>query len=285
MDALVDHVELIVSIRGNHFLLQRSSTADCPTIERNHLIDWHEIVLGIEAGEIAQKKARGIADAAIRIRSALQNLVGDAHFIGVVGGRDPQTQHIRAQTLHDLLRRHDVAERFRHLATLIIDREAVREHALVGCTLVQGLGHQERRVEPAAMLIGPFEIQINRARNLRSCRCDALERETRIGPHVHDIVYFVVVDRFLADQLFGLQRKPSLNAALLDAISHLVDEFERARMQLTGDFVDEERDRHTPGSLTRDTPVRSVLDHARDALLTPRRRPCHLLDVIERMST
>ena len=48
-------------------------------------------------------------------------------------------------------------------------------------------------------------------------------------------------------------------------------------------LVHEQRDRHAPGALARDAPVRPVLDHAGDALLAPGRRPLHFLDVAQRV--
>ena len=61
------------------------------------------------------------------------------------------------------------------------------------------------------------------------------------------------------------------------------DQLLRARMQLTRLFLHEQRDRHAPGTLARDTPVRAILDHAGDTLLAPLRRPLRPLDVAQRM--
>ena len=77
------------------------------------------------------------------------------------------------------------------------------------------------------MLIGPLEIQINRSCDLRPCCRDALERESRIGPHVHDVVHFVVIGRFGTDQLFWSECEPRLDTTLLDAIGHTVKDIDR----------------------------------------------------------
>ncbi len=47
-------------------------------------------------------------------------------------------------------------------------------------------------------------------------------------------------------------------------------------MQFLGLFVDEQGDGHTPGALTGDTPVRTVLDHRLNAVFTPSRYPAAL---------
>ena len=49
-------------------------------------------------------------------------------------------------------------------------------------------------------------------------------------------------------------------------------------MWLAGLFVDEQAHGHTPGALARDTPVRAILDHARNALLAPFRHELNILD-------
>ena len=56
-----------------------------------------------------------------------------------------------------------------------------------------------------------------------------------------------------------------------------------ARMQLAGVLVHEQRDRHAPGALARDAPVRAGRDHAVDALLAPGRDPLHALDLAQRV--
>src|SRR3546814_9066144 len=60
------------------------------------------------------------SDLAIRIGHARKQLVGDRDLARIVAGRDPQTQHVGAECLGDLLRRDDIAERLRHL-----DRKSV----------------------------------------------------------------------------------------------------------------------------------------------------------------
>ena len=49
------------------------------------------------------------------------------------------------------------------LARVLVDDEAVRDHGLVGARAVQRDARHERRLEPAAMLVGRFEINVRRA--------------------------------------------------------------------------------------------------------------------------
>ena len=54
-------------------------------------------------------------------------------------------------------------------------------------------------------------------------------------------------------------------------------------MRLTGFAMHEQRDRHAPGALTRDGPVRTAVDHAGDARPTPARKPFDLFDRVQRV--
>ena len=136
-------------------------------------------------------------------------------LIRIVGRRDPQAQHVGAEGVHDLLRRDDVAEGLRHLAALVIDREAVGEHAAVRRALVEGLGHEQRAVEPAAVLIGALQIQLHRGCDLGPLAPDALEGQARVRPHVHDVGDLVVVLGVIAEQLARLEREPGIDAPRL----------------------------------------------------------------------
>jgi hypothetical protein len=53
-----------------------------------------------------------------------------------------------------------VLERLAHLAALAVDGEAVGQQAAVRRAAVQRAGDQQRRVEPAAMLVVAFEVQV-----------------------------------------------------------------------------------------------------------------------------
>ena len=134
------------------------------------------------------------------------------------------------------------------------------------------------------MLIGTFEVQIHgRLHLIRMRVMHALERQPGVGPHVHDVGDLLVVVRIGAQQLLRIEIEPGFDAVLLDQPGHRLDEFLRARMQLLRFLVHEQRDRHAPGALARQAPVRAVLDHVVDALFAPGRHPLRLLDVTQRV--
>jgi hypothetical protein len=88
----------------------------------------------VEARQVGEHEARGVADAPVAVAGALEDLVGHRDFVAVIRGRQPQAQHVRAEVVHGLARRNDIAEGLGHLAPLAIDGEAVREHGPKGAS-------------------------------------------------------------------------------------------------------------------------------------------------------
>ena len=62
----------------------------------------------------------------------------------------------------DLLRRDDVAEGLGHLAALAVDDETVRDDAGVGRVAVERDRGQKGRLEPAAVLVVPLDVEVGR---------------------------------------------------------------------------------------------------------------------------
>ena len=53
-------------------------------------------------------------------------------------------------------------------------------------------------------------------------------------------------------------------------------------MRLAGGSMREQRERHAPHALARDTPVGTIGDHVADAALAPRGHPFHFADLAQR---
>ncbi len=125
VDGLVNAVERVLAISVQHLCLNLRRAHQRPAIEGEHVLRLHHMPFGIEPMQIAKQKAHSVAHSAIRVRHALENLVRNADLIGIVRRRHPQAQHVRAERAHDLLRSDDVAQRFRHLAALLVHGEPV----------------------------------------------------------------------------------------------------------------------------------------------------------------
>ena len=127
------------------------------------------------------------------------------------------------------------------------------------------------------MLVRTFEIQIGRL--VEATRQQhALVRDARVEPDIEDVGDLLVVGGLVAQQFAGVERVPDVDTVLLDAIGDQTHQLGAARMRLTGFAVHEQRDRHAPGALARDRPVRAAFDHAGDARLAPFGIPGHILD-------
>ena len=78
--------------------------------------------------ERAEQEAQRVAQPAVAVGGALQDLRPDALVDGVVGLRHPEPQDVGAVLLHHVLGRGGVAERLRHLHAVLVEREAVGQH-------------------------------------------------------------------------------------------------------------------------------------------------------------
>ena len=132
------------------------------------------------------------------------------------------------------------------------------------------------------MLVRAFEVEVGRRADLRPALRDAVMRDTRVEPDVHDVGDFFVVCRLGAEQRRGIEIEPCVDAIGTHELRDLLEQFRRAWVQFAGFAMREQRERHAPGALARDAPVGAAGDHAVDALLTPGRRPLDLADLGQR---
>ncbi len=127
--------------------------------------------------------------------------------------RDPQADDFRAQAIRHLMRIDAVAERLAHLAAFAVDGKAVRQQApcTAGGRRACEAG-QQRRMEPAAMLIRAFQIQVGRELQFvlwceprSTCQCV----DAGIEPHVERVAVLFVQIRVVAEQFARIERLPS----------------------------------------------------------------------------
>ena len=132
-------------------------------------------------------------------------------------------------------------------------------------------------MKPAAVLVATFEVEIGlrvigAEHRVRAAQ-HGLKRGAGVEPDIERVLDFFVVDgrgvTTRADQVFGLERLPRFNAALLNQLGDLFEQLGRARVQRAGFLVDEKWHRHAPLALAREGPIGAVGDHAVQALLAP----------------
>ena len=121
-------------------------------------------LLGVrEILEVAQEEPQGVAQAAVAVGGAFQDLFADPEVNGVVGLRDPEAQDVGAVFVDHGLRGDGIAKRLGHLHALFVQSEAVGQNAAVRRAALGAAGLQHRGVEPAAVLVGALKVEVGDA--------------------------------------------------------------------------------------------------------------------------
>ena len=270
MQALHRAVELVVPVGGAHGRVDPPRRAEDPLVERRQGVGRDRMPRRVEVGEAAEQVARGVADAAVGLGGAVEDLVRHRELRAGVGARHPQPQHVRAEAVDHPLRLDHVAARLRHLAARGVDHEAVRQHRPVGRAAVERGRGQQRGLEPAAVLVGALQVQVGRRAAERGVgRQHGAVGAAGIEPHVERVRGLHVVGGGRAQQLLGLQIEPGVDAALLDAFGDPLQQRRRVRVQPAAVAAPEQRDRRAPGALAADAPVRAGFEHAAHAFAAP----------------
>ena len=135
------------------------------------------------------------------------------------------------------------------------------------------------------MLVRAFQIQIG-ARALIMPHGVRATHHVPVGcpgvkPDIQRIAGLLVQRRLVTQQLGSIQIEPGIDALLLDPLRNLLDQLNGTRVQLARLAMQEERDRHTPVTLTGDTPVRTTGNHVVQALLAPGRNKLGFFNGLE----
>jgi hypothetical protein len=133
--------------------LQRGRAGEHPAVDLEHVGERDGVARGIEVARVGEQEAQGVPDAPVGVDDAGQDLVVDGEVARVVGRRAPEADDLGAELGGDLVQGDEVAQALAHLAARAVDGEAVREEAAIGRVALDRAGDQERRVEPAAMLV------------------------------------------------------------------------------------------------------------------------------------
>ena len=176
------------------------------------------------------------------------------------------------------------------LRPVLVEHEAVREHDVEGRAAARAAAFKQRGLEPAAMLVGAFEIHhgvvaavglaldAGEARKMHRVFQHEGVRRAGIEPDVENVVDLLpVFVGALAEEALaraGLctrRRRPPASKA--STMRTLTSGSSRMSTEPSGFSLMNTRDRHAPGALARDHPVGPALDHAVDAVLALRRHP------------
>ena len=110
----------------------------------------------------AQQPAQRVADAAIDFGLLFQDFLADAQILRGVRIHHPKAEDIGAVIAQHLLWRSHIADGFGHFAALLIEHKAMGQNGLEGGDAAAADALQQRGMEPAAMLVRAFEVEIGR---------------------------------------------------------------------------------------------------------------------------
>ena len=163
---------------------------------------------------------------------------------------------------------------------LAVDHEAVRQQRLVRCAAVDGAAGEQRALEPAAMLVGAFEIEVGRVGELGLMRTaqDARMRHAGIEPDVERVAHLAVLGGLVTEQFAASsENQASMPACSTRRATSSISSAVRG-CSAAGFPVQEEGDRHAPVALARDAPVGAGLHHRFKSGTTPGREELRFID-------
>src|SRR5690554_4762464 len=276
---LVNPQEGIVAVVFVQFVLQLQGTVDHPAVQGDHVFRRHHVLFRIKPGQVAEQEAGGVTDTAVAIGSLAQDVLGYSHLAAVVGGGYPQTQDVSAQFVHHFLGGDHVAHGFGHLVALAVHDETVGQHLLVRGHAIHGDGGFQGRLEPATVLVTAFQVHVGRElAQLFAYPEYRVVGDAGIKPDIQGIQDFFVLVGVCAQQFVLVDVVPGVDATDFHRLGHFLDQRLGDRVQLLGFLMYKQRDRHAPGALTGDTPVRALLKHGFNTVLAPTRNPADALD-------
>ncbi len=188
--------------------------------------------------------------------------------------------------LHDLLGHDGVAEGFGHLVALLVQREPVGHNVAIGRAAKRATGLQHGRMEPSAVLVGTFQIDVCNAvfGPILTVTQNECVGRARVEPHVQNVkdlfplVRVVVVAK---ETLFRALDVPAIRAFGLERLGdtgvHGVVAQQEAFVGRQRALLDEAGQRDAPGALTGQNPVRPRFDHRVQTVAAGLRPPFHLL--------
>jgi len=244
-------------------------------LQRRHLVQRQAFGL-VEIGQGAQQIANGVAKLAIGVNRGLQDLFADPLVVRIVDQGHPQTQDVGAGFLDDGQGVGRIALGLGHLLPLLVEGEAVGQDRLERGAATGAAAFQQGRLEPAAVLVGAFQIEVGgpvggTVAGVAVFRQARVQREgvgrTGVEPDVQDVFDLFIPGRVMRAQEVAVRRgEPDVGAVFGDGLDdpgvHL-----GVVQGLAGLFVDEHGERRAPGALAADQPVGPALDHRADAVL------------------
>ena len=175
-----------------------------------------------------------------------------------------------------------VAERLGHLAARLVNDKPVGDHLPVRRRAPRAETDQQRALEPAAVLVGAFEVQRQRPAQLRVVELHAFVARSGIEPDIEDVLLPLEVAAAARRAAHAGRQEvgqvplvPGVRPMLLEQLGGALDN-RRVERRFTARHALQGGYRHAPRALARDAPVGPCRQHVADPLLAPGREPLDL---------
>ncbi len=285
------HLEVVVAaVALADLLAEVQEGVPDPAVQRGPLGFGHRVLRGVVVRQGAQQEAQGVADLAVGVGVALEDVLGDAHVLAEVHIGHPQAQDVRAVGLHHLVRGDDVAQALAHGLALAVQHEAVGHDGVVGLLAGGGQAEQQGAVEPAAVLVGALQVDVLAVvlhAQLGAGLGGHHAADAGVDPDIQDVRLLLedlaaALGAFRARglQLLHGQLRPDLDALLLDGGGRLLEDV-LVHQRLAALRAAQYGDGRSPGALAADAPVGTARDHGVDAVAALGRHPLGGVDALQ----
>ena len=222
----------------------------------------------IKVVEIAQDiTEEAVANLAIAFGHALHQLLGADYVFAEIDGRHPEAHDFAAHAVGYIDGIDIIATRLRQSAALFVERPAIGGDRAIGSLVAGADGAQQGRMEPSAVLVAAFEIEIGGPGQAGFVAEHGGVAASGLEPDIQNVRLFCEL-RIAAlgafgsgrDQGVGLRCVPGVGAAAREQFDHLA--VQGGIVQgLAAALAQEHRDRHAPDTLAGNTPIGAGGDH------------------------
>src|SRR6185437_13196 len=187
IDGVEDAVELEALVPVADLFRQLAGAGEHVAIEREELVVGDLMLGGVEAVEVAEKEFEGVAELAIVFRGALHEVVAGGDVFAEVNAGSPDTDDLCAEFVSYGYGIDSVAEGFGEGAALLVEGPADGGYRFVGRGTFDGHGAEQGGVEPAAVLVGSFDVEVGGPAKLRVGLENGVPAYAGVEPDVEDV--------------------------------------------------------------------------------------------------
>ena len=236
--------------------------------------------------EVAEEEAEGVAQLAVVVADALHEVFAGGYVFAEVDGGDPEADDLAAEALGDVDGIDAVAEGFGEGAALFVEGPAGGGDHLVGRLVAHGDGGEQGGVEPAAVLVAAFGVEVGGGVEFGFDVEDGVPACAGLEPDVEDVHLFAELGvaagagGACGEEGGGVVGVPGVGAFFVEEVD---DAFVDGVVVegLVALVAEEDGDGDAPDALAGDAPVGTGGDHVGDALFAPGGVPDDLLDLVE----